>query len=77
MTTNTDVLFRLAARACLSQCRQSPAPFTALADFLDELRRRGWSDGAVSTVTFIVLKSLRGSDMVSRRPDKRRKGATD
>lgn len=71
MTTNTDIIFRLAARTCLSQCRRSPAPFTALADYLDELRRRGWSEGAVSTVTFIVLKSLRGSDMVTPRPDKR------
>ena len=48
-TTNrdTDSLCRIAAQACLVQCRQSTIPFTVMADFLESLRARGWSEASI------------------------------
>ena len=64
MSGDTDSFVRLAAQVCLAACHGSPTPFTALSDSLEELRDRGWSEGAISAVAFIVSKSLHGNEIL-------------
>lgn len=66
MSGDTDSFVRLAAQDCLARYHESAMPFTALADYLDELRQRGWSEGAISAVAFIVAKSLNANEVVWR-----------
>jgi hypothetical protein len=71
MFDRKNILDRLAARTCLSRCRYSAAPFTALSDFLDELRERGWDESALARMEAMVRDSLHGRDNMSPcNPDK-------
>ena len=63
MSVDTDSFIRLAAQVCLARYHESAMPFTALADYLEELRQRGWSEGTISAVAFIVAKSLNANEI--------------
>ena len=66
MFDRQEIIHRFAARDCLSRCRYSSAPYTALSDFLDHLRRRGWDEQAISRMQAMVLQSLSDRDTLSR-----------
>jgi len=52
---------RLAIRACIVRCSQSPTSVLCLAEFLEELRCMGWNDESVQQVEDGTLSAMRQS----------------